>query len=201
MRAPTSRDRDQRATDREFRSLTRQLRRTSPVTRRWAMGPLDARDVRITGHEDRRCPPVIAAATGSLLLAIATLVAGDASVAVGMAVVGLLSCSAIGHDQARTSLTVTTDGHVVIGNGLLRRTVSVPAVAVARVSVPHLSRSRWDPRRPVGHVLLHSGELLPVRALAYDPSRDGEHARASALLRTVVKALSDAGAALERRRI
>lgn len=201
MRAPTSRDRDQRSTDREFRRLVRQLQPSSPVTRHWRTGPTDARDSRITGHEDRRYAPVVAAAAGALALALAGIVIGQTSLAVVVALAGLALCSALGHDQVRTHLTVTDDGRVVVGNGVHRRNATVPAVAVARVTLPRLRRSRWSLQRPAGQLLLHSGEVLPVRALAYDPACGGDHARAAALLRTTLRALGEAGAALETRRV
>jgi hypothetical protein len=199
MPAPTSRA--QRTTDREFRQLTRQLQRTSPVTWHWRSGPSDARDVRVTGHDDRRCPPVVAAVAGSLLLALVAIVTSHTPLAVVVALVGLALCSILGHDQARTHLTVTEDGRVVVGNGIHRRMATVPTITVARISLPVLQRSRWNPRRPVGHLLLHSGEVLPVRALAFDGSREEDHRRAAVLLRVALRACADGGAVLDVQRV
>lgn len=202
VRTSTSRVRDQRWTDREFRQLTRQLRPGSPVTRSWRGGPLDAADVRVTAHDDRRSVPTAAAAAGSVLLAVLAIVTGDPALASAMALVGIAACSLLGTDQARTSVTVTQDGRVEVANGVHRRVATVPVIAVARVVVPAgAPGSRWDPRRRVGELVLHTGERLVVRTLAHDPSRELDHDRAVWLGRSVLRALEVAGASLDTRRV
>lgn len=202
MPTPTPRIHDRRWTDREFRQLTRGLQPPTATVRRWRAGPTDARDVRITPHGDRRSAATVAAAAGALVLAIVGLVTGQPHLAVGMALVGFAGCTLLGSDQARTYLTVTDDGRVEVGNGVHRRTTTVPAVAVARITVPRArSRSRWTLRRSAGELQLHTGECIEVRALAYDPSREIDHDRAVWLARSAVRASEAAGAVLDTRRV
>lgn len=201
MPSPAPRIRDQRWTDRTFHELTRQLRPDSPAVRRWRSGPTDARDERITAHGDRRSVPTVAAATGSLVLALAGLIIGDLHLAVAMALLGFAGSSLLGADHARTHLTVTEDGRVEVGNGVHRRTTTVPAIAVAGVRVGHGPTSRWSLRRPVGELILHTGDRIPVRALAHDPSHEAGRERAVWLARSIVRALEAAGAALDTRRV
>lgn len=197
MRPSTTRVRDQRRTDRTFRQLTRQLRPHRPTVQRWRSSRPDGRDVHIGPHGDRRSVPVIAATAGSLVIAIAAVLTGQADLAVTMSLVGLAGCALLGADHARTYLTITEGGRVEVGNGVHRRTISVPAVAVARVAVPVVRSSRWDPRRAPGHLHLHNGDRIPVRALAFDVSRELDHERAVRLARATVRAFADAGAVLE----
>ncbi|MBW3620818.1 MAG: hypothetical protein KY461_11275 [Actinobacteria bacterium] len=202
MQQPTRRPSDRRRTDREFRQLTRGLRPPTPIVRRWRAGPTDATDVHITPHGDRRSAATVAAAAGALVLAIVGVVTGQPHLAVAMALVGFAGCALLGSDQARTYLTVADDGRVELGNGVHRRTTTVPAVAVARISVPRIpTRSRWTLRRAGGELLLHTGQHLPVRALAYDPSREVDHDRAVYLARSAVRAFEAAGAVLDTRRV
>ena len=202
MQPSTSRVRDQRWTDREFRQLTRRLQPPTATARRWRAGPTDARDVRITPHGDRRSAPTVAAASGALVLAIVGIVTGQPHLAVAMALVGLAGSTLLGSDQARTYLTVADDGRVEVGNGVHRKATTVPAVAVARISVPRIpTRSRWTLRRAAGELQLHTGERIEVRALAYDPSREVDHDRAVYLARSAVRAFEAAGAVLDTRRV
>lgn len=151
----------------------------------------------ISPHGDRRSVPAIATAAGSLGIAMAGILTGQAELAVTMSLVGLAGCALLGSDHARTYLTVIESGGVEVGKGVHHRTIAVPAVAVARVAVPVARCSRWDPRRVPGHLHLHNGERIPVRALAFDTSREVDHERAVRLARAAVRAFTDAGAALE----
>lgn len=201
MRRPTTRVHDQRWTDREFRRIIRRLRLTSPAVHHWRTGPSQATDVLLTPHRDGRCAPSVAAAAGSLAIALTAILTGRLALALTVTLVGAAVCVLLGSDQARTSLTVTEDGRVEVGNGVHRRLTTVPAVAVARIRVASRPRSRWDPRRACGELALHNGERVPVRALAFDPASELDHRRAVYLARRAVEACQDAGAALETRRV
>lgn len=201
MRPSTTRVHDQRWTDREFRALVRPLQPPSPAVRAWRAAPTAASDVRLTPHHDRRSIPTVLVVAGSLAFALTGILSGDVGLAVAMSLAGLAACAVLGSDQARTSLTITEDGRVEVANGVHRRITTVPAVAVARISVPRRVTSRWDPRRLAGELLLHNGDRIPVRALAHDPSRPADLARAVYLARAAVQACQDAGAALDTRRV
>lgn len=201
MRPSTTRVHDQRWTDREFRQIVRRLRPSSPAVRHWRTGPTDATDVRLTPHRDGRCAPSVAMAAGSLVIALTALLTGRLALALTVTLVGAAVCALLGSDQARTSLTVTEDGRVEVGNGVHRRLTTVPAVAVARLGVARRPSSRWDPRRACGELVLHTGERVPVRAFAFDPASELDHRRAVYLARAAVAACQDAGAALETRRV
>jgi hypothetical protein len=192
--APPASDRDVR---RRFRAIVRADRHRVVATH-WRSRPLAWGDTRVTPHHDRRSPVAAGAVLAAVAVAVLGVVSRDGGLTLAAAVVGLPLAVGSALHQARTHVTVTADGRVVVGNGVHRRLRSAPALAVAQVTVPHPAGwSRWRVDRPAGVVVLRGGAVLASRALAHDPARRGDRDRAELLARCLTAAARDAGAVVD----
>lgn len=99
---------------------------------------------------------VVAAMTGGGGGAVAILATG--------AVFGLVLC-VLGFVLGRSSLMITSDGHVVV-RGLRTQTLPTPEVVRFEVGILPWSGSH---RGPAPMVVLRGGRKLPVRALNHSP--------------------------------